>query len=295
MPEAQEGPLKRWVAAFLASLEQANRSPHTRRAYTTDLAQWCTFCPAAQEAFTADDLRAFFAQFTHLRAATRARKRAALSSFFAWAYRQELIPADPMLRIDPVKHDEPLPRALSRPQIEQILATIPPRERRDRLLFRLLVETGLRVGEALGIEVADLDLTPNDEHLRVLGKGGHWRTVVLDDPRLVAQLRAYLRQMGYRHGPVFRAVKNSQGGALRYQSVQERWASYCTQAGIACTLHQLRHSHATELVNAGVSLATIRKRLGHRSIQTTLRYAEQTDTVADTEVRTWRRTRRGQA
>ena len=52
---------------------------------------------------------------------------------------------------------------------------------------------------------------------------------------------------------------------------------------------KLRHTHATELVNDGVSLATIRKRLGHKNIQTTLRYAEQSDETADAELRAWRR------
>jgi site-specific recombinase XerD len=54
-------------------------------------------------------------------------------------------------------------------------------------------------------------------------------------------------------------------------------------------MHQLRHAHATELVNDGVSLATFRKRLGHKDLQTTLRYAEQSDTVTDEEIRQWRR------
>ena len=61
------------------------------------------------------------------------------------------------------------------------------------------------------------------------------------------------------------------------------------RACVTGTLHQLRHSHATELVNGGVNLATIRKRLGHQHIQTTLRYAEVSDQTADTEVRRWRR------
>jgi len=58
---------------------------------------------------------------------------------------------------------------------------------------------------------------------------------------------------------------------------------------VTCSLHQLRHSHATELVTSGVSLATIRKRLGHKNLQTTLRYAEQSDDTADAELRAWRR------
>ena len=128
-------------------------------------------------------------------------------------------------------------------------------------------------------------------HLRVLGKGGRWRTVLLDDRNLVRQLRSYLNQTGYRHGPLFRAAKNGGAAGLRYQSVQERWAGYCALAGVQCSLHQLRHTHATELVNDGVSLATIRKRLGHKRIETTLRYAEQADAVADAELRERQRRR----
>ncbi|WP_245557966.1 site-specific integrase [Deinococcus apachensis] len=70
-------------------------------------------------------------------------------------------------------------------------------------------------------------------------------------------------------------------------------AGIAQRAGVTCTLHQLRHSHATELVNGGVSLATLRKRLGHQHLQTTLRYAEVSDQTADTEVRRWRRQQSG--
>ena len=224
-----------------------------------------------------------------LRPASRARKQAALASFLDWAHRQGHVASDPMALVERVHRDPPRPRSLGREPVEAILAMIPTAQRRDRLLFRLIFETGLRVSEALGLHVEDLDLTADDEHLNVLGKGGQRRTVLLDDPRLVGQLRAYLKQTGYRHGPLFRAEKNGRGGPLRYQSVQERWAGYCAQAGVCCTLHQLRHTHATELVNGGVSLATIRKRLGHKNLQTTLRYAEQSDATADAEVRAWRR------
>jgi integrase len=110
-----------------------------------------------------------------------------------------------------------------------------------------------------------------------------------DDPQLVRLLRRYLTVTKAQHGPLFRALKNGDGRPLRYQTVQERWASYCTAAGVVCTRHQLRHSHATALVQDGVSLATIRKRLGHKHIQITLRYAEQSDAVADAELRARRR------
>jgi integrase len=232
-------------------------------------------------------------QYSELSPATRARKQAAVASFLSWAYRHDYLPTNPMEKIDRIQREPPLPRGVGREKAEKILSAIPSEEKRDRLLFRLIFETGLRISEALGLHVEDLDLSPDDEHLNVLGKGGKRRTVLVDDPRLVRQIRTYLKQMGYRHGPLFRAEKNGRGGPLRYQSVQERWAAYCRKAKVDCTLHQLRHTHATELVNGGVSLATIRKRLGHKNLQTTLRYAEQSDASADAELRAWRRKQHG--
>ena len=285
----RSGSLSTLMTDFLAELEHANRSRHTCRAYATDLTQFAAFYRGPVGGITAGVIRGFEATRQRLRPASRARKQAALASLLDWAHRQGLIASDLMALVDRVRRDPPRPRSLGRKPVEAILRMIPTAQRRDRLLFRLIFETGLRVSEALGLHLEDLDLTTDDEHLNVLGKGGRRRTVLLDDARLVGQLRAYLRQTGYRHGPLFRAEKNGRGGPLRYQSVQERWAGYCAQAGVCCTLHQLRHTHATELVNGGVSLATIRKRLGHKNLQTTLRYAEQSDATADAEVRAWRR------
>jgi site-specific recombinase XerD len=236
-----------------------------------------------------EQLRAFLATRIALSAASRARTQAALASFLAWAYRHGHIEADPMARIERVRVPPPAARGLRPDDIERILHAIPRTQPRDRLLFHLIASTGLRAGEALALHIEDLDLSPDDEHLSVLGKGERRRTVLLDDPQLVAMLRRYLKATGYRYGPLFRPQKNGTGGPLSYQSAQRRWAAYRAKAGLSATMHQLRHTHATELVNDGVSLATIRKRLGHKNLQTTQRYAEQTDRAADQELRQWRR------
>ncbi len=236
-------------------------------------------------------LRGYFATLGHLSPATRARKQAALASFFQWAYQHDRIAGDPMAKLARVRLPEPAPRGVDPVEVKRLLAVIPRAQARDRLLFWLIAATGLRVGEALALHVEDLDLTRDDERLAVLGKGGRRRTVLLDDPALVKDLRGYLAATKYRHSPLFRAAKNGRGGPLRYQSIQARWAGYCARAGVACTIHQLRHTHATALVNEGVSLGTIRKRLGHKSLQTTLRYAELADATGDAEIRAWRRRR----
>lgn len=279
------------VQEFLAELEHADRSRHTMRAYASDLAPLAGLTDALEQ-ITPADLRQLAAEQSHLSPATRARRQAAFSSFFRWLVREGHIAANPVDRLERVRRTPPRPRGLTRKKVESVLGQIPPKRYRDRLLFRLVFETGIRIGEALGLHVEDLELDPDDERLVVLGKGGRRRTVLLDDPELVRQLHAYLKRTGYKHGPLFRAEVNGRGGPLRHQSAYALWQRYCRSAGVECTIHQLRHSHATELVRGGVSLATIRKRLGHRSLQTTLLYAEQSDARADAEIRAWRRTRK---
>jgi integrase/recombinase XerD len=114
-----------------------------------------------------------------------------------------------MTRLERTHLPPSAPRPVPAAQVKAVLEAIPTAKDRDRLLFTLLRVTGMRVGEAPAIDVDDLELTPDDEHVTVLGKGGRRRTVLLDDPALVASLRRYLKVRGYRHGPLFRAEKTT--------------------------------------------------------------------------------------
>ena len=276
------------VEAFLLDLAQAGRSAHTLRAYGGDLARLSVQAPHLSD-LTPVLLRAFFASMGHLAPTTRARRQASVASFTKWCFCEELLDADPMGRVARVRQEPPLPRGVTPAQVAALLAVIPVPRLRDRLLFRLLATTGLRVGEALALHVEDIHLERDDERLSVLGKGGRRRTVLLDDRDVVRLLRRHLRERGYKHGPVFRAERGHPLNALRYSSAQERFAQYATAAGVHGSIHDLRHGHAQDLVNGGVSLSTIRKRLGHASVVTTQRYAEQADEVADAELRGWSR------
>jgi len=243
------------VEDFLTDLARRGRSFNTVRAYRSDLADFARFHPHPLAEATPAVLRSYLATLTGRAPSTRARREAALSSLLAWAYRAELLDADPMSRIDRTRLPPSAPRPVPTDQVTAVLRVIPRHKDRDRLLFTLLYTTGMRVGEALAIEVDDLDLTPDDEHITVLGKGGRRRTVLLDDPALVTALRRYLKMRGYRHGPLFRAQKNHIGGPLRYASVQELWAKYREKAQVEASIHQLRHAHATELEVSGVASA----------------------------------------
>ncbi|MEU3627859.1 tyrosine-type recombinase/integrase [Amycolatopsis coloradensis] len=76
---------------------------------------------------------------------------------------------------------------------------------------------------------------------------------------------------------------------LSYDAAHHRWNGYCTAAGLDLDIHQLRHTHATELINSGVSIEVVRRRLGHASTETTQIYTLLADKVADDEIRAARR------
>jgi len=122
----------------------------------------------------------------------RGRKQAALASFLTWCCRQDLLPADPMAKLERISVPERAPRGVPPTVVARVLDTIPKRNLRDRVLFGVIAATGLRAAEALGIYVTDLELARDDEHLTVRGKGGRTRTVYRVVPAALAQLAAVL-------------------------------------------------------------------------------------------------------
>jgi len=297
----REHPLATPLNDFLTDLANANSPANTVRAYRGDLLAFAAHHDGGPATLTAAPVRAYLTAAAGLAPATRKRKRAAVASFVRWCVRHDLLAANPMDRIDPVKVPKRLPRPAPAADIAAVFAAICPRRPRkdvaldvlrDRVLFETMYVCGGRASEICDLHVEDLDLRLDDEHVRIHGKGGTVRTVLLDDRGYVAMLRLYLDRTGYIAGPLFRASINGTGGSLSYSAAQNRWAGYRAAAGVHIELHQLRHSHATELVNAGVSLEAVRRRLGHASTDSTQLYALLADDVVDAEIRTARRTRR---
>jgi integrase/recombinase XerD len=182
-----------------------------------------------------------------------------------------------MERLDPIEPVEREPRPLPPPLVTKILQAIPASNLRDRALFTLLYETGIRVGEALGLLATDVDLTQDDEKIRVFGKGQRERTVMLTAaPESIRLLRRHLKQSRITSGSVFRGDPRYGGSPLplEYSVAHYAWQKYYQAADVEVTIHQLRHSRASQLLQAGVPITTVRKQLGHRNIQSTLLYTE---------------------
>ena len=176
----REHPLARHLDDFLADLANAGASRHTLRAYRGDLVQFAAHHDGEIAELTVVPVRAYLVGIAELTAASRKRKRAAVASFCRWAVRHDLLAANPMDKIDTVKVPRALPRPAAAADVAKVLAAICSRRPRrdiplDRLRDRLLFETayacGARAAEACGLYVEDLDLRPDDEHVRIHGKG----------------------------------------------------------------------------------------------------------------------------
>jgi integrase/recombinase XerD len=277
------------IEAFLAAKYHAFSS-NTRRAYRYDLtacARVLATLPIRE--ITVSHLRLFLDATTDLAPTTLARRKAALRSCFGWAYQQELLNADPTAKLEAIPIGERHPRPLTEKQVEAILAAIPRHDLCNRLLVTLLYETGMRVGEALGLQVQHVHLNDLDGgYLRIVGKGNKERVIpLIDASRSVALFRKVLKTLG-GVGPPFRGdVRKGgrHGEALDYSTVWYHFERCVDQARSThperfveehepITIHRLRHTYATIKLRDGVSLPSVRKLLGHTTLQTTLRYTE---------------------
>jgi site-specific recombinase XerD len=213
-----------------------------------------------------------------------------LHSCFGWAYQQDLLPADPTAKLQAIPIGMRRLSPLTENQVEAILDAIPPRDLRNRLLLTLLYETGMRVGEALDLQVQQVHLNDLDGgYLRVVGKKGNKERVIplIDASHSVALLREVLKTLN-GVGPLFRGDVSKggrRGEAIDYSTIWYHFERYVDQARSThperfvdehepITIHRLRHTYATIKLRDGVSFLTVSRLLGHTSPQMTLRYAK---------------------
>jgi integrase/recombinase XerC len=289
------GPLPALPPAFTEAMAQFSRylagerarSAHTIRAYLADLESLFAF--AAREGITTPaqlelgTLRRWLGGQSEAgrSRATLARHTATVRTFTSWALREELIAADPAIRLQAPKRDRSLPGVLRRQQLGRIFDRLAetaaegaPVPVRDRAMVELLYATGIRVGELAGLDIDDLDA--DRRTLRVLGKGNKERTVPYGLPAAVA-VDDWLRR-----GRPKLATADS-GPALflgvRGKRIDQRQARSVVKdllEGLGDTSatgpHALRHSAATHLLDGGADLRAVQEILGHSSLATTQIY-----------------------
>ncbi|MBL6459012.1 tyrosine recombinase XerC [Belnapia sp. T6] len=298
------------AAGYLDWLARERRaSPHTVEAYGLDLRDFLGFLTghlgeepdlAALGALRPADLRAFLAARARDGAgnATRARQLAAIRGFLRYLAKTAGLAPLALANIRGPRTKPPVPRALTPDQAKEVAAHTGsihqpghaehPAEQaaRDVALFTLLYGCGLRIAEALALNVRDAPRPGSQAALRVLGKGGKERLV----PVLPAVRQAIAEYLALRgdpppEAPLFRGAR---GARLDPAVAQRAMRQYRRLAGLPehATPHALRHSFATHLLGGGADLRAIQELLGHASLSTTQRYTR-VDAAALLE--TWRR------
>jgi integrase/recombinase XerD len=211
------------------------------------------------------------------------RRAAAIRGFYRFAFGEGLLDVDVAAHLDLPKMPRLLPDTLTATEVEQLLAAAAGAGLRDAALLELLYAAGLRISEALRLDLEDLSF--EGQFVRVIGKGDRERLVPVGEVALVA-LRAWLdgpRQeliaahhvAPVRGGPVFL------GDRGRRLARQQAWAAVgraANAAGIRAHVspHTLRHSFATHLLEGGADLRIVQEMLGHASISTTQLYTHVT-------------------
>ena len=256
---------------------ERHASPHTIRAYRTDLRQFLDVAGTALARIRPDSIRHWLRTLDGTaQRSSIARKLAAVRSFLRWCVETGRLTADPASGVATPKTRRTLPTHLTLDQVDRLLATPDAASLaggRDRAIFEVLYSAGIRVSELTGLDWVDVDVETGV--VRVLGKGRKVRVVPIGRPALAA-LAAYRAAcaaagMPAQRGPVFR---NLRGGRLTSRSVARRMERHVLASGAPgkATPHALRHTFATHLLGAGADLRAIQELLGHASLSTTQRY-----------------------
>ncbi len=265
-------------------------SEHTLAAYRRDLRRYAAFL-SRKDIHEAGDVeeatvRSFVASLsasTHgpddapYRATSVARTLSAVRSFHRFLLREGVTDRDPAVGVPQPRLPRSLPRPLPVEDVRRLLEAPDegsPIGLRDRAILELLYGSGLRISELTGLDVDDLDL--EEGSVRVLGKGGKEREVPLGSFGRNS-IGAYLTRgrpalaSAVTRGAVF---LNARGGRLSRQSCARLLGRYVRLAGIdrRVTLHTLRHSFATHLLEGGADVRVVQELLGHASVATTQIY-----------------------
>lgn len=253
------------------------RFPDRRTAtdYVSDVRQFMAVCAKPWREVEMQDMDAFVDQQRHseLKPATIKRRVAALKSFFDFLAEEtgDLNWPNPVrFKRHAGKQPHRLPRDLSDATVERLWQAIT--SPRDRAWFALMLRAGLRVGEVTTLKLDDLLAAPGEgqpARLRVCGKGQKERVVLLTADAY-AVLQTWLAARPTTAQPY--VFLNERGGRLTSNGLEWLLHGYGAQVGVGVTPHQLRHTFARQVTEAGMPITSLGKLLGHAQVSTTQLY-----------------------
>ena len=282
------------VREYLRHLaKERDVSPNTVKAYERDLHEFVEFLGGyyGTQGWTWEGvdrlaMRGFLAHLSRrgVGKRTMARTLSGVRSFYRWMHRNEMVEANPARAVGAPKLDKYLPGYLDRPQIDLLFQMAEARamegnftDVRNLAILELFYSTGMRLSELQGLSRGDLDLV--SQQVKVRGKGRKERIVPIGDHAVLA-LRNYeskrdelLRGVGPKgeRSAYFLARTGKRIGPRMVQKVVSAFlAEIDEDAGLS--VHSLRHTFATHLLDNGADLRAVQELLGHASISTTQIY-----------------------
>ena len=256
-------------------LKRKNCSNHTLRNYMSTLKQFVLWVDVPIEQVTHKTVLSFMDHLLdkRLKPKTINCYLNSIRGFYEYLIEEEQLPiSHPVKRGYSLRLSRPLPRYLRDEDVPRLFNVI--RSKRDRAMFMLMLRCGLRVEEVSKLTMAALDL-PRSQLFVYEGKGVKDRVVYLSNDAYKILVQYLKARSSSRAKRVFLIEKGRfKGKPIQVRGIQHRMQHYAQIVGLKVSCHQLRHTMATQLLNADADLVTIQDLLGHTRIKTTQRYCQ---------------------
>jgi len=252
------------------SLWLHGRSPHTQKAYSSDMVRFLKFVNKQLRVITLGDLQSFADSLIeeNLKPASQNRILAAVKSLITFAYKIGYLQFDisKPLRVSKFR-DELSERIMTEAEVQRIIGM--ENHPRNKLMLRVLYCSGIRVSSLCELCWKDIRERENGGQMTVYGKGGKTHTIIIPEP-LFSDLISFRKNANDEY-PLFRSRK---GGHLHPSQVWRIVKKAAVRAGIkkAVSPHWFRHAHASHALDRGAKISLVKETLAHSSIQTTGRY-----------------------
>jgi integrase/recombinase XerD len=269
-----------YLEEYLYDRKRRNCRPNTLRGYFTTLMVFLSYLKergrTSLDTITREDLSSFIEheQDRGIQSNTVSTRLRLIYAFMRYLVDREVAHPDLLKRKLRVKVPEALPRAMDPEDVQQLLAVI--EKPRDRALILVLLRTGMRIGELLVTRMSDVNLREKQIIIMEAQKTQVGRVAYLSEDAC----RALEEWVNLRDLAKERLFYGQGRLRLSYTAVRVKFAEYLEKADLGhkgYSLHCLRHTCATELLNAGMRLECLQQLLGHSSIEMTRRYARLTD------------------
>ena len=291
LPLPNDDTANRWnMRTATVAWLRSRKSIHTERAYFRDLSLWLAWCAATDldpRNARRGDLDAYVAdRLGDVAAPTRNRHLSTVSSWYDYLISNEVTVSNPAKVVDreTINRDDSPTIGLTDKQVTLFMrtarASTNPSARRDAALLGMLAELGLRVGEALRLNMSDFRHNQGHRTVRITGKGGKVRTLPVPAP-LGRDLDTYLVQRATNAGQLVEELRGAvfvtaTGKRLDQPAVFRLVRRVATSAGIPSagqlSPHSLRHTVITVALDAGAPLRDVQDLAGHSDPRTTRRY-----------------------